>query len=64
MIAAADRDPLVFTDPEKLDFARDNRHSLVFAPGNHFCVGAMLARMQLTEFFTAFAQRIESIENS
>lgn len=62
LIAAANRDPAVFANPDKLDFTRDNRNSMVFAPGVHFCLGHHLAKMQLTSFLGALARKVKSIE--
>ncbi|NYI80119.1 cytochrome P450 [Nocardioides panzhihuensis] len=47
VLAAANRDPGVFTDPHTFDVTRENaRDHLSFSSGRHFCLGAALARME------------------
>jgi cytochrome P450 len=46
-IAGANRDPAVFSDPDRFDIRRENaRLNLAFAQGPHFCLGAHLARTE------------------
>jgi cytochrome P450 len=46
-LAGANRDPRLFTDPDRYDLRRANsRQHLSFALGPHFCLGAHLARME------------------
>lgn len=47
LLAGANRDPKVFTDPSRFDVTRENaREHLSFSAGRHHCLGAMLARME------------------
>ena len=46
--AAANRDPVIFPDPHRVDLDRDApKPHLTFAMGPHFCIGNALARMEM-----------------
>jgi cytochrome P450 len=62
MVAGGNRDPGVYDHPEEIDFSRANDRSLTFGPGLHHCIGHLLAKLQLSEFFTALVERFEGVE--
>lgn len=45
-LAAANRDPAVFPDPDRLDLGREQNRHVAFASGVHVCVGLTIARME------------------
>jgi cytochrome P450 len=61
MLSSANRDEAVFTDPEKLDIAREPNRHLGFGLGIHFCLGAPLARMEGRIAFNKLLERFPKI---
>jgi cytochrome P450 len=61
-IAAANRDPAVFADPDRFDLDRPNagRH-LAFAHGPHVCVGVHLARLEARTALTTLLDRLPGL---
>jgi cytochrome P450 len=62
---AANRDPAVFTDPDRFDIARGpNPHVGFGGPGPHLCLGANLARMELKIMFRELFTRHPGIRTT
>ncbi len=62
VMAAANRDPARFTEPDRLILDRvDNKH-LAFGWSNHFCFGAPLARMEGQIAFGTLLRRLPNLQ--
>jgi cholest-4-en-3-one 26-monooxygenase len=59
---AANRDEDVFTDPHRFDIRRSPNDHIAFGYGEHYCLGANLARMELQEIFREIVTRIDGLE--
>lgn len=56
---AANRDPAVYDDPDRLDITRRDAPPMqTFGAGMHYCLGANLARLELAEALAVMTQRM------
>jgi cytochrome P450 len=62
MINAANRDPTMFPDPDRLKLDRDPNPHIAFGYGPHYCVGAPLARLEAQIAFPRLLARLDRIE--
>src|ERR1700730_6114196 len=57
--AAANRDPAVYDDPDRLDITREGAPAMqTFGAGMHYCLGANLARLELAEALSVMTRRM------
>ncbi|WP_426570900.1 cytochrome P450 [Aquihabitans sp. McL0605] len=59
---SANRDERVFTDPDRFDIRRHPNPHVAFGFGTHFCLGASLARYELTLLFTELSRRFTDLQ--
>jgi cytochrome P450 len=65
LLAAANRDPDVYPEPNRFDIARQSPvEHLAFSGGIHYCLGSPLARLELTQAFRALAERFPRIRQT
>jgi cytochrome P450 len=62
LVGAANRDPERFDDPDVVDVGRDDVRHVSFGGGPHFCLGAMLARMEAQIAFATLVSRLPDME--
>lgn len=60
--ASANRDAAVFENPDAFDLARTPNDHLALGHGEHFCLGANLARMELKVMLEAVNRRMPDLE--
>lgn len=60
---AANRDPKVFSDPDRFDITRPNAKAhMSFSQGPHICVGQHLARVEMTRAMTAILDNLQNLK--
>jgi cytochrome P450 len=62
--ASANRDEDIYDDPFEFRINRDRSRHLGFGVGEHYCMGANLAKMTQKAMFTELARRMESMERA
>jgi cytochrome P450 len=61
-LPSPNRDPRVFTHPDRVDLDSKAQRHFSFSLGSHFCLGQALARVQLQQFFTEICSRLDTIQ--
>ena len=61
-LASANRDENFFADPFKFDITRKNNRHMAFGHGPHFCMGRLLARLEIKIVFEELLRAFSSIE--
>ena len=65
LLAAANRDPDVYPEPNRFNITRESpAEHLAFSGGIHYCLGSPLARLELTQVFRALAERFPRIRQT
>jgi cytochrome P450 len=61
LLGAANRDPAVYPDPDRLNIARENVRPMSFGGGIHFCLGAQLARIEAEIAIATLLRRLPGL---
>ncbi len=62
LIGSANRDPRVFPEPDRYDLDRDTSKLISFGSGRHFCLGAVLARLEARVGLEELLKRVGDYE--
>lgn len=61
VVGSANRDPLVFADPDTLDLSRSPNRHLGFGHGRHACLGSQLARQEVQHALRVLLERMPTL---
>jgi cytochrome P450 len=61
LLGAANRDPDVFPDPDRVDVSRSPNPHVAFGHGIHFCIGAQLSRLEARIAIPALLRRFPNL---
>lgn len=62
LLGSANRDEAVFNDSDQMDLTRDPNPHIGFGGGIHFCLGAPLARLEMTSSLPALFEKFPNLE--
>ena len=63
-LAAANRDPAVYPEPDRFNIERQDTHHQAFGGGRHLCLGAHLARLEAQEAILGLLDRFPDLKLS
>jgi cytochrome P450 len=62
LLGAANRDPEIYSDPDRLDITRRDIQPLSFGGGVHYCLGAQLARIEAEIAIATLLRRLPNLQ--
>jgi len=60
-LGSANRDPAVFSEPDRIDVVREPNPHVAFGLGTHFCPGAQLSRIEARAAIPALLRRFPAL---